>query len=300
MEDSIDISEVMPEPPTFTEEQVARCKETGDYRPILFEWYKFAGALCGVTAHIQADSEACAEIPILHYQVLSGLLNRCSRLMVANVALSHEGRFGEATVILDRCIFESAVKVIWLTTDPTDDKFKRYLADGLKAEVEMRDIIEQNAKERGGQKLVIEERMLKSIDRCLSQAGLTQVEVKSTLQLPDLMSMLSAVGLNRLMYVSMQKMGSHHIHGTWPSLLFHYLDEKPGSNPTELVPSFGASTHANQYIYIPMMVLSAMIAHVKYALKQQDAGSFERFFQQLRHCGMLEHDCFRLKRIRHF
>ena len=88
MGDSIDISEVMPEPPAFTKEQVARCQKTGDYRPILFEWYKFVGALCGVVAHIQSDSETYAGISALYYQVLTGLLNRCSRLMVANIALS--------------------------------------------------------------------------------------------------------------------------------------------------------------------------------------------------------------------
>jgi len=30
-----------PEPPAIAAEVLSRCRETGDYRQILFEWYKF-------------------------------------------------------------------------------------------------------------------------------------------------------------------------------------------------------------------------------------------------------------------
>ena len=93
----------VPTPPKFTDEEMLACREFGDFCPILFEWYKFVGALCNFFASIQQDSPAVKSIEPLHYAGLIGSLNRCSRLMLANVALSHEGLFGETTAIIDRC-----------------------------------------------------------------------------------------------------------------------------------------------------------------------------------------------------
>jgi Family of unknown function (DUF5677) len=118
----------VPEPPSFSEDEIKRVRITGNYAPILFEWYKFAGSLVAVFAHIQPDSPAFKTVPARHYHVLVGLLNRCARLMLSNVALSHKGRFGETTAIVDRCIFESAIKVTWLCDNATDDAFNRYFA----------------------------------------------------------------------------------------------------------------------------------------------------------------------------
>ena len=84
------------------------------------------------------------------YYVLIGLLNRCARLMLSNVALSHERKFGETTAIVDRCIFESAVKIIWLCHAASDEEFTRYLADGLKTEVEFKARIEADIAANGG------------------------------------------------------------------------------------------------------------------------------------------------------
>jgi len=102
---------LVPEPPKFTEADWLKCRDSGDYCPILFEWYKFVGTLCNFFASIRPDSPAVRSIPPVHYAVMIGLLNRCSRLMLSNVTLSHEGLFGETTALLDRCIFESCVKV---------------------------------------------------------------------------------------------------------------------------------------------------------------------------------------------
>src|ERR1700761_2100786 len=105
---------LIPKPPTFSEEEMRTCREAGDYMPILFEWYRYVGLLCVFCISIRPDSPAYNSVPPQHYYVLIGLLNRCARLMLSNLALSHEGNFGETTVIVDRCIFESAVKIIWL------------------------------------------------------------------------------------------------------------------------------------------------------------------------------------------
>jgi hypothetical protein len=89
-----------------------------------------------------------------------GLVNRCARLMLSNVALSHDGKFGETTAIVDRCIFESALKIIWLCRSASQEEFTRYIATGLKTELEFKAAIEANIMANDGVPVPIEKRML--------------------------------------------------------------------------------------------------------------------------------------------
>jgi len=142
-------SAMLPEAPPFSAQFVADCRTSGDYSPMLFEWYKFVGSLAALVAHIQRESPAYKTIARREFHFLIGLLNRCARLMLSNVALSHEGNFGETTAIIDRCIFESAIKALWLMQEPSDERFDRYFADGLRTELEFKGHIETNIAERG-------------------------------------------------------------------------------------------------------------------------------------------------------
>jgi hypothetical protein len=269
----------LPVPPSFTDEEMRHCKETGDYRPILFEWYKFVASLNIVVAHIQRDSPAFRAIPGQHFHVLVGLLNRCARLTLSNVALSHGGKFGETTAIVDRCIFESGVKITWLCTGSSQEKFIRYLADGLKTELEFKAKIDSNIAARHGEILSIETRMLTSITNHIAAAGLTQEQISEAKKLPDLASMLSMIGFDRLIYITAQKIGSHHVHGTWPSLLFHYLEEEPDGSGTYVPRGHDCSTNVNQFMFVPMVMLAAMSAYVEYVFeKTEDAKVFRDLF----------------------
>lgn len=270
----------LPSPPTFTEEEVQKCKDSGDYSPILFEWYKFVASLVFVIAHIMRESPALRVIPSLQFHILTGLLNRCGRLMLSNVALSHKGRFGETTAIVDRCIFESALKVTWLCTDSSHEKFVRYLADGLKTELEFKGLIEANISGRGGEEFPIEKRMLKSIANSIKAGQITESEVRDAKKLPDIAAMLSAVGLDRLTYVIAQRIGSHHVHGTWPSLLFHYLEESKEKENYLSPRGHDCTTHINQYMYIPLGVMRALAAYVHFIFANaSDAEKFEKLLE---------------------
>ncbi len=257
-------AEAVPRPPQISVEQLEKCRKTGDFCPILFEWYKFTGALCNFFASIKHESAALRNVLAQEYYLLIGLLNRCSRLMLANVALSHEGVFGETTAIIDRCIFESAVKVVWLAESPVPDKFQRLIADGLKTELEFRDKINANIEAREGDVLAIEKRMLSSIENHITSSGMSAAEIATSKKCPDLASMIDGIYHDRLLYLVGQKMGSHHVHGTWPSLRLHYLEE---GEDGELRPrDHNCETHVNQYVFIPLVVLAAMGAFVRFVL----------------------------------
>jgi hypothetical protein len=253
---------IFPNPPTFADEEIEKCRASGDYRPILFKWYKYVGIIAIKIACIERTSAAVRTIPAPHYGALIGLLNRCSRLMLANIALSHNGLFGETTAILDRCIFESTVKVLWLCEQNSDEAFGRFFAEGLKTELVLKSEIQKRVSERDGQILQIEERMLTSIEQYLATSGLSDKEIRASKKLPDLASMIQNLGRDRLAYVVGQKIGSHHVHGTWPSLLLHYLNwDTEGSF---LPRDHDCSTHVNQYVFVPLMVLWALKTFCSY------------------------------------
>ncbi|WP_139146303.1 DUF5677 domain-containing protein [Stenotrophomonas sp. HMSC10F06] len=253
---------MLPNAPKITDEQMAHCRENGDFRPVLFEWYKFTSSLCNFYACLRSDSPAVTALPPRDYAVLIGLLNRMSRLMFSNVALSHEGLFGETTAIIDRCIFESSIKLIWLCETENLGRFDRFIADGLKTELKFKAQIESNIAERGDA-LTIETRMLHSIEQHIHSSDLDAAKINDSPKLPDLASMIDAIRRHKLLYLIGQKIGSHHVHGTWPSLRLHYLEEADGV----LAPrDHNCSTHVNQYVFVPLIVLDALRSFVRFVL----------------------------------
>ncbi|TGL63767.1 hypothetical protein EHQ58_00980 [Leptospira ognonensis] len=254
-------------PPIITEELISDCRKDSDFRPILFEHYKYTGILANILASFSLDSPAVRKIPKIHYAVLTGLLNRCSRLILSNIHLSQGGLFGETTLIIDRCIFESAIKIEWLTSDLESEKFNRYLADGLKTDIEFKKEIEASIKKRGGGILQIENRMLQSINRRISHSGMTETEILNTKKVPNTASIIELIGKTRLYYVIGQRIGSHHVHGTWQSLLMHYLEE---IDDNYILRDHNCSTHINQFFYIETVVLNALISFSKYIFEQEN------------------------------
>jgi len=247
-----------PNPPTFPPELVDDCRREGDYRPMLFEWYKHVGLVCNQVASIQIESPAVRKISTVHYSILVGLLNRCSRLMMANMALSSSsnGYYGETTQIIDRCIAESAIKVQWLTAKGDEESFTRYLADGLKKDLIAKAEVMANIANRAGTQLQIETRILKSIDDCLQTSGLSEKQVSDAKKIPDLLSMMLYLKFPEGMYTAIQKMGSHSIHGTWTDLILHYLElDDQGAIHLR---DHDVKTHHGQFVLIIYLVLRAL------------------------------------------
>jgi len=108
---------------------------------------------------------------------------------------------------------------------------------------------------------------------------MTESAVRAAKKLPDLASIIDMLGLDRLLYVVGQKIGSHHIHGTWPSLLMHYLEEREGL-PLEFSPrGHHCSTHINQYMLVPVVLLSAMKSYVRWAFEENELQGFIALFE---------------------
>lgn len=264
MNDKIEVGDILPEVPKITEEQLESARKSGRYESIVFEEYKFTAQLVAIVARIDKNSEGFKKIPSQHYHVLMGLMNRCARLILGTMELSHKGKFGETSAIIFRCIFESGVKIIWLSTDVSQDKFDLYINDSLRPEIELLDTIQVNIKKRGDGATVLEKRMTDSVMRHIKLAETTKKAIRETKKMPDMASLVRDIGLDRIMYLANHRMGSHHVHGTWPSLLFSYLEEDNG----ELVARGNdVSTRANEFIATSLIMTKAMHSYCDYLLE---------------------------------
>ena len=201
----------------------------------------------------------------LNYAVLTGLLNRCSRLMTSNMRLAVTHKYGETIALLDRSIHESAVIVQWLCLNDSDDGFERYLVSGMKSDILLKDHILTSISERGGEILVIEKRMLDSIEDFIISTGLTEEQINKARPLPDLRSMCREIGFLERFYIGAQRMGSHEVHGTWTSLRTHYLRrDKQGEYRLR---DLDVPPHENQFMDIPMMILYALVKFIECAVE---------------------------------
>lgn len=257
----------LPQLPTFSDELVNECTNSKDFRPILFEWYKFVGIFCNIVACISPESPALRKIPPVYYAVLIGSLNRCSRLMLSNVRLSSTRKHGETTRLLDRSITETAIKIQWLCHKDNPDSFIRYLADGLKKDLLLKKQINGNIENRNGNILVIENRMLSSIKNCVDLSGLTEQEIIDAKKLPDFANMCDDLGFTDVFYTAIQRMGSHAVHGTWSDLIFNYLrhEDSKGLYPRD----HDSDTQDVQFIVVIHVVLDAMKSFLNYVVSDK-------------------------------
>ena len=76
---------------------------------------------------------------------------------------------------------------------------------------------------------------------------------------------------DELSYTVIQRLGSHHVHGTWTSLLTHYLDEKDG----ELFPKDNiVSIHVNQFISVSLEVLEMLKDYINFITTENSISDF--------------------------
>lgn len=180
--------------------------------------------------------------------------------------LSNNGIYGETTIIIDRCILESCVNLIWLLKEDTPNRIKLFMAQGLKTELQLKEDIETNIKSNDGSILPIEKRMLISIENYITTSELTELEITSK-KMPDFKSRVNSIGGSPLDYTVLMKIGSHGIHGTWPNLLKYFINVDGNHiEPRDL----GDETHLNQYMIVCLYMLNACKAYINYIIEDVD------------------------------
>lgn len=195
--------------------------------PILWEWFKHVAILAHDVACIDPSSDGFCNWPPVYLAVVRGSLHRCSRLMLSVAQLSRGSKCAETVDIINRSIVETAIRIQWLCTrEDADDAFSRYLVDGLRSDLILDKYIRSKIVARNGTVHPREQRMLDSIERCLSTSGMTRETVQSaTARLPRFEDLLRETGYEAHHYIAIQRMLSHAVHGSWADLIFHYIEE---------------------------------------------------------------------------
>jgi hypothetical protein len=96
-------------------------------------------------------------------------------------------------------------------------------------------------------------------------SGLTEPEVSKVPAQPNLRAMMEDLGMYDLQYIVMQGLGSHHIHGTWSSLLLHYLEPNFDTLTLELR-DHDCMADQNTYAATSLMVLLANRDYLSFVL----------------------------------
>lgn len=252
--------------PEFPEHLVEDCRKRKDAMPLVFEWYKHAGILAIELACLSPGTTGYRFRPAVHLAVMRGLLCRCTRLMLSTVKLAHDRGGAETIAVLLRCIAESAINVSWLSDDSMPGRFERFLADGLRTDLELKKLITNNVAERGGKAWVIEQRMLDSIERCQRAAGLDESSL-ATGRLPGLEQRMREAGYGDGLYTVVQRMGSHSVHGTWTDLLTYYVKEAAGRFEVRDTP--GPRPQINHFVLPARLVLDAGLRFVTYSIANE-------------------------------
>ncbi len=266
----------VPPLPEIDPDLIRLCQEQGRCTGLLFEWYKHVGLLAITAASIDRGSPGLRAVQPVHYFALRGLLTRCARLMLANIRLTCDATYGETMNLLGRCIWESAAMVQWLCQTDHDRRFQRFLADALKKDLLLKAESDANLQTRGGALLKIETRMLRSIEKCVKSSGLTENEIRDAKRIPPFDQVLRDIEQEH-MYMAVQRLGSHSIHGTWTALVVDYLEDEGG----ELLPrDCTVEPHPNQYTFGSLAVLDAILAFLRYV--SVDEATIAPFLDRLR------------------
>lgn len=273
--------DIFPPYPTFTKNEIERCKKDDDFIPILFEWYKYVGLTCNTVASIDYNSPAIIRISHVHYAVLVGLLNRCSRLMNSTLKLSKEGLFGETISILFRCIAESAIKVQYLCHKNSEEYFERYLSDGLKKDLILKDEVKESISKRGGEILKLDKIVLESIDNCIRSSKLSESKVRDARKFPNLYDICKDLDFSNFFYITIQRMGSHPIHGTWTDLINNYIEIDESGN--YLLRDLNVPPSKNHYLVTCYLILHTLEVFIeKISTDKEPNKLFFRLFSEIR------------------
>ena len=220
-------------------EGIANETDLGKVNAVAFELYKEAWSLVNLAAHL-LDEEANAKGGWPRNQAIcAGLLIRITKFMLVVTQLSATHDRAEVVHALNRSIMESAVNLEFLVRKNEDKFFDQFVRFSLGPERELYDLVQANLAARGGEIWPIEQRMLASVnDVCqISGVKIEEVNRKYGDWGGGVRERLKTLGKEEL-YVSMQRIPSHAVHGSWVDLYKNHLEYDPKNDAFSPKPGF--------------------------------------------------------------
>jgi hypothetical protein len=153
--------------------------------------------------------------------VLCGLTVRIVKLTRRLAAETYEGR-GELQLLLDREIFTSTAALAYLLRG-RGDRIEAFVRDGLRADRDVWQHLDNNREARGGDNLPQEQRMRDRLARSFALAGVepAELDLDAPSGWPEVGAQLEAIGepdAHR-----MHQLGADAVHGAWNELVTHHV-----------------------------------------------------------------------------
>jgi len=176
--------------------------------------------------------------------------------------------YAELAWVTSRLVAECVINALYLMANQTDEVVRSYLFQSLYHDRELLETIERNIAARGGVRLPIEERMLKSISKTFANIRMRPNELPSKRVQnwagKTLRQKAESLGMANVYQVSVGA-ASRNVHGSWYDLTQHHLTVvRPGC----FQPRFDEIRVRPQLLFA--MALLATVACSSY-LKQLDA-----------------------------
>lgn len=133
----------------------------------------------------------------------------------------------ETMMVLTRMTMETIINLIYLSKNASDDLFASYIQYSFRHEKRLFDLIHSRIKDRNGQVLPIEQRMLASVEKKARASGVS-IEATSSSRPKNwgdknLFQRAQAIGFDDA-YLGVISGPSHNIHGNWMDLLEYHLE----------------------------------------------------------------------------
>ena len=192
---------------------------------IVFELYKEALSVVNLAANMLDGASAGKGGWPRNQAICAGLLVRIAKFMLVVTQLSAKGDRAEVVSALNRSIMESAINLEFLIRANDDKYFDQFVRFSLGPERELYDLIQANVAARKGVVWPIERRMLESVNDVCSASG---VKIEDAARKygdwgGGTRERLKALNKEE-QYVSMLRLPSHAVHGTWVDLYKNHLE----------------------------------------------------------------------------
>ena len=156
--------------------------------------------------------------------IIGGNLTRLIKLNTSFLENICNGKL-EICYILNRCIAETAINTQFMIVEGEENVLRNYIKYSLITEKELWNTIKDNVKDRNDEKLHIEERMQKSIERSFNSSDFDLENVNRSSKWKSIAKRAEYVAGDQF-YKVFYGIGSHSIHGNWQDILMNNLTKE--------------------------------------------------------------------------
>jgi hypothetical protein len=156
--------------------------------------------------------------------IIGGNLTRLIKLNTSFLENICNGKL-EICYILNRCMAETAINTQFMIVEGEENVLRNYIKYSLITEKELWNKIKDNVEDRNDEKLHIEERMQKSIERSFNSSDFDLENVNRSSKWKSIAKRAEYVAGDQF-YKIFYGLGSHSIHGNWQDILMNNLTKE--------------------------------------------------------------------------